>query len=197
MSKRCLKGWRAIIDAMKRTFIMIILMALSSSALWGANTKKIVALYKAREYQQVCRQGMREYYRGNKEAHFAAMVGMACAKTDAINPLGVLQRSLVATPALRSSATYFSTLVLAKRLLYQHFIDGIELGAFVLPKYDHILSTVFDHVARKAYVPMGQGMIRIESDGRSILVSVSDDRPAKLLVDEYDGAKLVHRHWYQ
>lgn len=140
---------------------------------------------------------MREYYRGNKEAHFAAMVGMACAKTDAINPLGVLQRSLVATPALRSSATYFATLVLAKRLLYQHFIDGIDLGGVVLPKYDHILSTVFDHVARKDFVSMGQEMIRIESNGRSILVSVSDDRPARLLIDEYAGAKLLHRHWYQ
>lgn len=168
-----------------------------TSAAWGTKTEAIVSLYKHGEYKQVCKQGMREYYRGNKEAHFAAMIGMACARSDAINPLGILQRSLVTTPALRGSATYFSTLILAKRLLYQHFIDGIALDAFVLPKYDHVLSIVFDHIARHDFNTIGDGMIRIEEGNRSILVSVSDDRPARLLVDEYSGAKLLRRHWYQ
>ncbi|MBD3801279.1 MAG: hypothetical protein IE886_07555 [Campylobacterales bacterium] len=43
------------------------------------------------------------YYAGSHEAHFAAMVGMACAKSDMINPL-------VETPSLRSTATFFATL---------------------------------------------------------------------------------------
>ncbi len=180
-----------------RIFIWIFLVVSFSPAVWGIKTEAIVSLYKKGDYKQVCKLGMREYYRGNKEPHFAAMVGMACAKNDVINPLGILQRSLVTTKALRSSATYFATLILTKRLLYQHFIDGIKLDSFVLPKYNHILSTVLDHVVRKDYVQMGRGMIRIESGDRIILVSVSDDKPARLLVDEYAGAKLLQRHWYQ
>jgi hypothetical protein len=184
-------------EGMKRLFFLKMLMLMLTTAVWSAKTEVIVSLYKQGNYKKVCKQGMREYYRGNKEAHFAAMVGMACARSDAINPLGILQRSLVTTPALRSSATYFSTLILAKRLLYQHFIDGVALNAFVLPKYDHVLSIVFDHIARNDFKTIGNGMIRIEEGDRSILVSVSDDRPARLLVDEYLGAKLLHRHWYQ
>jgi len=163
----------------------------------AAPTDTMVALYKKGVYEQVCHDGMDLYYQGNKEPHFAAMVGMACAKTDVINPLGVLQRNLVTTPALRSSATYFSTLILAKRLLYQHFIDGISLDGFVLPKYKHVLSVVYDHINRRDFKQMGTGMIRIEHGKRSIFVSVSDDDPARLLVDEYEGAKLLRRHWYQ
>lgn len=182
---------------MKQAFITLMLAWIISTPLQAANTGHLVDMYKKGAYKEVCRRGMKAYYNGNKEPHFAAMVGIACAKSDAINPLGSLQRSLVASPALRSSATYFATLLLAKRLLYQHFIDGIDLRDYALPKYDHVLSIVFDHVARNDFTRMGRGMLRIEAGTLRILVSVSDDKPARLLMDEYRGAKLVRRHWYQ
>lgn len=182
---------------MKQTFLTAFLIVMIMVPLQAAKTDHLVNIYKKGEYKQVCRDGMQSYYRGNKEPHFAAMVGIACAKSDAINPLGSLQRSLVTSPALRSSATYFSTLLLAKRLLYQHFIDGIDLEHYALPKYNHVLSIVFDHVARNDFTRMGKSMIRIEAGKLRILVSVSDDKPARLLMDEYRGAKLVQRHWYQ
>jgi len=170
-------------------------------ALYGAEmgdgTDGMVSLYKAGEYRKLCREGMLQYYKGNDEPHFAAMVGLACAKVDEINPLGALQRNLVDSPELRRTATYFSTLVLVKRLLYQHFIDGITVEGYVLPSYDHILSTVYDHISRKEYKKIGKRMVRIDQDGRSIFVSVSDDDPVRLLVDEYEGATLLHRHWFQ
>ena len=170
-------------------------------ALYGAQertqTEEIVALYQAGNYSVVCRKGMLLYYAGNDEPHFAAMVGMACAKVDEINPLGALQRNLVATESLRKTATYFSTLVLEKRLLYQYFIDGLAIDAYVLPKYDHVLSVVYDHIGRGDYKPIGDGMLRIDVGGRSIFVSVSDDDPVRILVDEYEGASLLRRHWFQ
>ncbi len=178
-------------------FYSLFLTSVFPALLFGGQTKSVVMLYKKGEYGQVCRKGMRLYYNGSKEPHFAAMVGMACARTDAINPLGVLQRNLVSTPPLRRSATYFSTLVLAKRLLYQHFVDNTPIEQFVLPKYGHILSVVYDHVRRGDFVSMGKGMVRIDDRGRRIFVSVSDDEPPRLLVDEYDGMTLRHRHWFQ
>ena len=178
--------------------VMIVIAVVSLLATENSTERdRIVSLYKQGEFGQVCKAGMVRYYAGNDEPHFAAMVGMACAKVDEINPLGALQRNLVDTPALRSTATYFSTLVLVKRLLYQHFIDGIALDGYVLPKYDHVLSIVYDHVSRGDFTQMGTGMIRIEAGSRSIFVSASDDDPVRLLVDEYEGAKLLHRHWFQ
>lgn len=163
----------------------------------ASENETMVSLYKQGAYAEVCKKGVISYYKGQNEPHFAAMVGMACAKVDEINPLGALQRGLVDTPALRRTATYFSTLVLAKRLLYQHFIDGVDIAAYRLPKYDHILSNVYDHVSRGEYKKISAGMIRIDDKGKQIFVSVSDDDPVRILVDEYDGAKLVHRHWFQ
>lgn len=180
-----------------KILVFFTLFVIGISEPFAGETQAIAELYKAGQYDRVCREGMQRYYRGDKEAHFAAMVGMACARVDTINPLGILQRNLVSTPALRSSAIYFSTLVLAKRLLYHHFVDGIPLGGFALPQYDHILSIVFDHVRRGDVVQMGDGMVRIDHGSRRILVSVSDDEPPRLLVDEYNGAQLVGRHWYQ
>jgi hypothetical protein len=181
---------------MKRIVLFLIVPLLAAQAA-SVDTDAMVALYKKGEYRQVCTKGMLQYYKGYDEPHFAAMVGMACSKVDEINPLGALQRNLVKTPALRSSATYFSTLVLAKRLLYQHFIDGIGIEAYKLPKFDHVLSIVYDHVSRSDYRQLEGGMIRIEEGGRTLFVSASDDDPIRLLVDEYEGAELVRRHWYQ
>lgn len=184
---------------MKRSkiFAYSLALALSGTEAAAGEADDIANLYREQAFEKACKEGMRLYYGGRKEPHFAAMVGMACARVDAINPLGVLQRNLVDSPALRSSATYFATLVLAKRLLYQHFIDGISLQAFSLPSYDHILCFVFDAVRRGEFAPMGPNMIGIDRGMGRIIVSVSDDVPARLLIDEYDGSQLKHRHWFQ
>jgi len=40
-------------------------------------------------------------------------------------------------------------------------------------------------------------MIKIDEGERTIFISISDDKPARVLVDEYKDAKLLKRHWYQ
>ena len=166
----------------------------------GANAydeRHIVALYKQGAYEDACKQGMSQYFQGNKEAHFAAMVGMACARVDLINPLGILQRNLVRTPTLRSTATFFTTLLLAKRLLYQHFVDGTPIEGLVLPKFDHVLTQVFDRMSRGEYERLPGGVIRIETPQRRYLLSIAGSAPQWLFIDEYAGAEMLKRHRYQ
>jgi hypothetical protein len=182
---------------MKFITTLLLSVCILSAAEGTTETGTIVSLYEKGAYADVCKKGVILYYRGNNEPHFAAMVGMACAKVDEINPLGALQRGLVDTPALRRTATYFAALVLEKRLLYQHFIDGLDIEPYTLPKYDHILSIVFDHVSRGDYKKISGNMLRIDDKGRQIFVSVSDDDPVRILVDEYNGAKRFQRHWFQ
>lgn len=182
---------------MKHIVPAIILILFSTAIASAATTEEIVSLYKKGEYKQVCKMGMNEYYGGNSEAHFAAMVGMACAKTDMINPLGKLQGRLVSSPALRSTATFFATLLLAKRMLYQHFVDGVPLQGFVLPKYKHILSVVFDHVSRGDFERTETGGIRFTEGNLSVAVSLSEGEKPRLYVDEYEGDVRVAHHWYR
>jgi hypothetical protein len=100
---------------------------------------------------------------------------------------------------MRSTASYFSALLLQKRLIYQFMIDGIDLSGFRLPKYDHVLSVVFDKLSKGDYKSLGgvTNMIKIDEGERTIFISISDDKPARVLVDEYKDAKLLKRHWYQ
>lgn len=160
---------------------------------------KLVKEYKAGKYKSVCKKGMHAYYQGRKDEHFAALVGVACANNDSINFLGILQRNLVGSPSMRSTASYFSALLLQKRLIYQFMIDGIDLSGFRLPKYDHVLSVVFDKLSKGDYKSLGgvTNMIKIDEGERTIFISISDDKPARVLVDEYKDAKLLKRHWYQ
>lgn len=182
---------------MKIVYVLLLSVFFAQAAEVDFKAGPMIQLYKEGNFKRVCKEGMHRYYAGNHEGHFVAMVGMACARTDAINALGILQRNLVQTPALRSSATYFSTLVLAKRLLYQHFIDGVSLEAYTLPAYEHILITLFKHVREGDFEQTTAKMTSMEDGNRTILVTVTDDVPAKLLVDEYEGAVLMQRHWYQ
>jgi len=173
---------------------LIITVTLPAGA---ADTQQLLSLYRQGEFARVCKSGIAAYYAGEHDANFAAMVGMACAKSDSINPLGELQRPLVGTPALRSTATFFATLQLAKRLLYQHFVDGVPLEGITLPKYDHILSIVYDHVSRGDYKRMEKGELLIVNGTHNIIVSLSHGTPARLLVDEYESGRRIQRHWYQ
>lgn len=176
---------------------MLIGVALSAAAS-DKKTKEIVDLYQQGEYASVCDLGMQAYFNQNKkEPHFAAMVGIACAKSDMINWLGVLQRHLVDTPALRSTATYFSTLLLDKRLLYQHFVDGVPLEGYRVPVYDHILSVAVDRISRGDYEKDANGTVRMPTEAGSIEIRLSEDQPPKLMLIERNATDVVRSHWYR
>jgi hypothetical protein len=40
-------------------------------------------------------------------------------------------------------------------------------------------------------------LIEINDHGRKIIVSISDDEPIKVLIDEYTSSGELKRHWYQ
>ncbi len=182
---------------MIRIFIITLLVLVSASQ--AEIAEKLVSQYKAGKYRSVCNKGMSAYYSGKRDEHLLALTGMACAKIDSINILGSLQRHLVNSPAMRNSATYFSTLLLQKRLIYQFMLDDINITNLQLPKNEHILSTVFEHLSLGDFKRLGgeTKMIKITEGEKIIFLSISDDKPVRVLVDEYKGASLLQRHWYQ
>jgi hypothetical protein len=127
------------------------------------------------------------------------LVGISCAKVDRINILGMLQRSLVSTESSRENASYFATLILQKRLIYQFMIDDVDISHLTLPSSRHLLSRVFEHLSSKEYTVLSKRpkLIEINDHGRKIIVSISDDEPIKVLIDEYTSSGELKRHWYQ
>jgi len=180
----------------------LILIVLCSAALLYAaadkETNEIVELYKKGDFTDVCDLGMQYYFNhSEKEPHFVAMVGIACAKADMINWLGVLQRHLVDTPALRSTATFFTVLLMDKRLLYQHFVDGVPVDGYRFPVYDHVLSVVMEGMSRGAYEVDDNKTASITTKEGKIEIRLTDDTPPKLLIIERNATDILRTHWYR
>lgn len=155
--------------------------------------------FKAKKYNKVCSKGIKVYYGGYTDENFISLVGISCAKVDRINILGMLQRSLVNTKSSRENASYFSTLVLQKRLIYQFMIDDLALNGLKLPASNHLLSRVFDQLNMGHYKLVSEQpkLVELDANGRRIILSVSDDEPKKVLIDEYKSTGELERHWYQ
>jgi len=111
----------------------------------------------------------------------------------------MLQRSLVLTEASRENASYFSSLIIQKRLLYQFMIDNLDISNLKLPSSRHILSRVFEALSKGQYQVLSTSpkLIEINTNERKYILSISDDEPKKVLVDEYKADGSLERHWYQ
>jgi len=155
--------------------------------------------FKAKKYNKVCEKGSRVYYGGYTEENFVSLVGVSCAKVDRINMLGMLQRSLVNTKSSRENASYFSTLILQKRLIYQFMIDDLALNDLRLPTSNHILSRVFEQLSLGQFKLVSEmpKLVELDANGRRVILSVSDDEPKKVLIDEYTTTGELERHWFQ
>ncbi len=155
--------------------------------------------FKAQKYDEVCDKGMALYYGGYTDENFVSLVGVSCAQVDRINLLGMLQRSLVSSKSSRENASYFSTLILQKRLIYQFMIDDMDVSRLVLPTSTHLLSRVFEQLSAGRYKVLSTSpkLIELDANGRKIILSLSDDEPIKVLIDEYTTEGELERHWYQ
>lgn len=158
-----------------------------------------IEMFKAGHYDIVCKEGLESYYGGRNDEMFVRMVGTACARIDNINPLGMLQRNLVSSKSARETASYFATLVLQKRLIYQFMIDDIKIASLQLPYSNHLLSIVFERIANGSYEKLSDDpkVIKVYDGDKSMVISVSDDEPKRILIDEYQGDKLIRHRWFQ
>ena len=176
-----------------------LILALLFINIEAKTTEEFIEDFKLQKYDQICKEGLQYYYGGRQDEMFTSVVGISCANIDNINPLGPMQAKLVATKQSRETSSYFASLILQKRLIYQFMIDDISLQNLQLPKSSHILSFVFEHLGsgKFVYINKNPKMIKIDDAGKSVLISVSDDEIKKVLVDEYDGAILTKRHWFK
>lgn len=151
--------------------------------------------YEAKKYEQVCTKGFNFLISNEKNENIITAIGDACAKVDAINPLGHVVKNLVTTAENRESGSYFATLILQKKLIYQFMLDGINLKELRLPRTEHVLSRVFEELAKGNYKLQDQ-KVEITTPSMNYLLWLSDDDPKKVYIDEVKEGKLINRHWY-
>ena len=176
--------------------IKIIFVLLSFYTIAFSYTKnEIISDYKTENYKKVCIYGT---VANSKDEDILSLIASACLKIDSINPLGTIIKKLVSTQKDRENASYFATIVLQKKLIYQFMNDGIDLSSLRLPRTSYLLSVIFENLVKKNYkiIDKKTNKIKIVLKNKVYILWRSDSKPVKIYIDEYkDGFLLKHR-WY-
>lgn len=174
--------------------VVLVIFALSISGFaYGKND--IINDYKKQNFEKVCISGTNA---DSRNEDILSLIGNACLKIDNINPLGVIVKRLVSSPKYRENASYFATILLQKKLIYQFMIDGINLKGIRLPRTSYILSIVFENIVKGNYkvLDIGKNKIEIDQKDKKYILWRSSDKQPKVYIDEYKDNTLVKRHWY-
>ena len=168
------------------------------SHMFAYSANDVLKDYEAKQFEKVCQNGSNSYMRNDSNGNILTAIGDACAKIDSIRPLGDIVNRLYATKEHRESASYFATIVLQKKLIYQFMNDDINLKELRLPRTNHVLSRVFENLATDNYEIVDKGLrkITITTPEMDYVLWLSTDEPKKVFIDEYKNKKLVQRHWY-
>jgi len=174
--------------------VIFVILALSVSGFsYGKND--IINDYKNQNFEKVCISGTNT---DSRNEDILSLIGNACLKIDSINPLGIISKRLVTSPKYRENASYFATILLQKKLIYQFMIDGINLKSIRLPRTSYILSIVFENIVKGNYkvLDISKNKIEIDKKDKKYILWRSNDKPPKVFIDEYKDNTLVKRHWY-
>ncbi len=164
---------------------------------FGYSTQDIIKNYKKGNYKSVCTQSSNHIYK-IKDEEILSLIADACLRVDSINPLGDVVKKLLSTSKYRENASYFATILLQKKLIYQFMNDGIDLSDLRLPRTSYVLSIVFENIAKKNYKIIDKTSKKIEIDlgVKKYIIWLSKNKPPKVFIDEYKNDKLFKRHWY-
>ncbi len=174
---------------------ILVCLSLAWSYMYAYSYNDILKDYEAKNYEKICSQGSSLLFNNEKNENILVAIGDACAKVDAINPLGNVVKNLISTNEFRESGSYFATLILQKKLIYQFMNDRINLQELRLPRTEHILSRVFEELAKGNYSENNQ-QIEIKTGDKEYVLWLSNDKPKKVYIDEVKDGKVMYRHWY-
>lgn len=119
--------------------------------LMGKNYESLMNHYKDGEYKKSCIKGIKLLRRGEKNEQVLSLIGDACAKADYIDILGDIQKYQRKTTKARENASYFTTILAQKRLIFQFMFDNLELDNLKFPQTNHIISKVFTNLSRNNF----------------------------------------------
>lgn len=176
--------------------IKIVLIFLSLYSISFSYSKnEIVSDYENQNYKKVCIYGT---VANSKDESILSLIANACLKIDSINPLGTIIKKLVSTAKYRENASYFATILLQKKLIYQFMNDDIDLSKIRLPRTSYILSVVFENLVKKNYkiIDKKSKKIKIVLKNETYILWRSNQKPIKVYINEYRGGVLIKSHWY-
>lgn len=177
--------------------IPLILLSLTLS-LYATTVSQMLQLYQKGDYNLACDLGAKHltHFESN-EAHLS-LYAFSCLKADRIDRLNTPIILLNQTPEARANASYFSMLVMQKKLLMQSLHDNTPLKSLNFPTSSHVLSKVFHLYVQS---PQSHKSIKEYSDSTNPrnsykLYATKFNRKKTIAIDEYYDKILTIHHVY-
>jgi len=156
-------------------------------------------LYQDSKFSEACDVGLREISKNYKNEDYISLYAFSCLKADYIDRLNLPIIKLKHSPEARSNASYFSIILMQKKLLYHSLVDGYNLTSFNFPSTDHILSKIFDlysevkkHDANTPYIFQDKNDKLLKYK----LYLLKDKGLSKIIIEEIYNNKIIKKHKY-
>jgi hypothetical protein len=155
-------------------------------------------LYQKGEYDSACNLGLQHFKKFENNEPYVSLYAFSCLKADQIDRLNIPLISLGQSSEARANASYFSMLIMQKKLLLQALYDNYPLKSLRLPTSSHLLSKLFVLYCNN---PQIQNSIKEYSDSTNPRISyklytVQANGHNTIAIDEYYDKILTVHHVY-
>jgi len=126
---------------MRKTLIAIIFL---NALAYADSGQKLFDLYQKGMYSQGCEYGYKFFTQNSANEPYISLLGFSCLKADRVDKLAPVIAALHDSPEARANSSYFSLILMQKKLLMQALYDGKPIVNLKFPTSGHILSKVFE-----------------------------------------------------
>lgn len=160
---------------------------------------QMIQLYQKGAYLESCALGLENFKKIQPNEDYVSLYALSCLKSDHIDRLNTPIKTLTQGVEARANASYFSLLVLQKKLLSQALYDNYPLKSLKLPTSSHLLSKIFDLYCKN---PQAANTIKeytdpIDPKQTYKLYTIQIDTYKTFAIDVYYDRILAAHHVYK
>jgi len=176
---------------------------MTTSFLFSSNLSSLYKQYEKQEYQKACDYGRKYLFKNANidNEKYLTLYGLSCLETDKIERISIPMIHLKTTKNFRANASYFSTILLQKNLLFQALIDKKSIKDLHLPTTTFVLSKIFNLFIEEKFI-MSNGVYKFEDNTKeSVKYQLYIEETTKdkkyMIIDIYKDEKFTHRYRYE
>lgn len=178
---------------------ILLLMILLLSSIYADDRSRLYKLYQNEQYDDACNFGMRAFHPNRKDESYVTLYAFSCLKADYIDRLAVPITVLKNSKDARANASYFSVILMQKKMLIHALMDRSDIPDLRLPTTDNVLSKVFDlyMLDREKFDHNVHHYRDLTSPKRTYKLYISHNGPVdKMIIEEFYDTMLTNRHVY-
>ena len=181
---------------MKKFFLLTLCASL---VLQADIPSQMFMLYQKGAYSDACSIGKNNWNKIFTNEKYISLYAFSCLNSDQIDRLNFPVTVLNETPESRANASYFSLLILEKKLLIQALYDNLPIKSLKLPHSSNLLSRIFDYYSKNPQLGNTIKEYRDNTNPRQIykLYTVQIDTHKTFAIDEYYDNILTKHHVYE